>query len=65
MKAATGATIVLLLIVRGNGRFGDGAGGDFAGTEASVMPSGLRGWERRAPILCVLLTWYGNAKKRA
>ena len=54
VKAATGATTVLLLIVRGNGRLGDGGGPGLEGVEASVVPPGPRGCERRAPMLTML-----------
>jgi hypothetical protein len=45
--------MVLLLTVRGKGRFGEGGGGDLVDTEASLIPSGARGWERRAPMMVV------------
>lgn len=51
MKAAAGATIVRLLIRRDHGVCGEGGGGGFDGTEASVVPPGPRGCERRAPIV--------------
>jgi len=51
VKAATGATIVRLLMRRGKGRAGDGGGPGLVGTEDSVVPPGPRGWERRAPMM--------------
>jgi hypothetical protein len=53
VNAATGATIVLLLTERGNGRPGVGGGGAFVAAEDSVVPPGPRGWDRRAPIMAL------------
>lgn len=53
VNAATGATIVLLLMGRGKGRFRDGGGGVLVAVDDSVVPPGPRGWDRRAPIVAL------------
>jgi hypothetical protein len=57
VNAATGATTVLLFKGRGNGLFGDGGAGALAGTEASVVPPGPRGWDSRAPMVVWMLLY--------
>lgn len=53
VNAAAGATMVRLLMRRGNGREGDGGGGGLLGTEDSVVPPGPRGWLSLAPMIVV------------
>ena len=43
VKAATGATMVLLFSGRGKDRLGDGGGGALTGADDSVVPAGPRG----------------------
>ena len=58
MKAATGATMVRLLMRRGKGCFGVGGAPALVGTEAS-SPPGPRGWESRAPIVIEVIAFNG------
>lgn len=51
VSAAAGATIVRLLMRRGNGDLGEGGGGTLLGIDDSVVPPTPRGCDRRAPMM--------------